>query len=162
MTDGGFQGINGGVDLNGDCQFGQSSGYLPGGRHEHRQDAVRPAHGFPALDDLRPVRRALRWRQGRSHTDLCGAVPGHGLRPTDLPREPARHRSVFVGPGGEALPHGLSRADSALDAGRCQRVARLAHLGRSGGAAHPAGTQTSISVPHGARAYTLALPGVSS
>ena len=33
--------MNGGVDLNGDFQFGQSSGLLPGGRHEHRQNAVR-------------------------------------------------------------------------------------------------------------------------
>ena len=130
MTDEDFQGAKGGVDLNGDCQFGQSSGYLPGGCHEHWQDAVRPAHGFFALDDLCPVCHTLWWRQGRSRADLRGAVPGHGLRPADLPREPARHRSVFVGAGGEALPHGLSRTDSALDAGRCQRVARLAHLCR--------------------------------
>lgn len=59
MFDADFRAMKGGVDLNGDCRFGQSSGLLPGGRHEHRQDAVRPTHGFPALDDVRPVRRAL-------------------------------------------------------------------------------------------------------
>ena len=59
MTDADFRAMKGGVDLNDDCQFGQSSGLLPGDHHEHRQDAVRPAHGFPALDDVRPVRRAL-------------------------------------------------------------------------------------------------------
>jgi hypothetical protein len=42
----------------------------------------------PALDNP----RALRRRQGRSHADLRRTVSGHGLRPTDLPREPARHR----------------------------------------------------------------------
>jgi len=127
MTDADLGAMKGGVDLNGDCQFWQSCGLSPGGHHEHRQDAVRPAHGFPALDDVRPVRRTLWRRQGRSHADLRRTVPSHGLRPTDLPREPARHRSVLVGPGGQALPHGLSRTDSALDVGRCQRVARLAH-----------------------------------
>ncbi len=127
MTDADFRATKGGVDLNGDCQFGQSFGLLLGGHHEHRQDAVRPAHGFPALDDVRPVRRALRRRQGRSRADVRGTVPGHGLRSTDLPREPARYRSMSVGPGCQALSHGLSRADSAFDAGRCQRVARLAH-----------------------------------
>ena len=42
----------------------------------------------------------------------------------------------------QAVCNGFSFGRQALYAGRCQRVARLAHLGRSGGAAHPAGTQT--------------------
>src|SRR6266581_8003434 len=96
MTDADFQARKGGVDLNGDCQFGQSSGLWPGGRHEYRKDAIRATHGLPALDDVRPVRLALPRRQERSHAELRGTVPGHGLRPTDLPREPARHRGVSV------------------------------------------------------------------
>ena len=35
---------------------------------------------------------------------------------TDLSREPQRHRSLSVGPSLETLSHGVSRADSAVDA----------------------------------------------
>jgi hypothetical protein len=75
MTEADFQPIRGSVDLNGDGQLGQSSGLLPGGRHEPRQDAVRPTHGLPALDDLRPVCRALRRRQGHSLAEVRGNIP---------------------------------------------------------------------------------------
>ena len=40
------------------------------------------------------------------------AIPGDGLCATDLSREPARHRSLSVGAGRQALPHGLSRTDA--------------------------------------------------
>lgn len=46
MSEEGFLAIRGGVDLKGDCHFGQSSGFYPGVRHEHRKDPVRPAHGL--------------------------------------------------------------------------------------------------------------------
>src|SRR6266403_1546664 len=46
----------------------------------------------------------------------------------------------------KALPHGLARTDSALDAGRCQRSARLAHLRGSGPAVDRPGEE---AVRHG-------------
>ena len=55
------------------------------------------------------------------------AIPIHGLRPADLPGKPARHRDLPLGPRIETLSHGLPPAGPALDAGRCQRKARLAY-----------------------------------
>ena len=55
-----------------------------------------------------------------------------------LPGEPARHRNLLVGTGLETLFHGLPRSGAALDPGRCQRGARLAHLrGVSPATDHP-------------------------
>ncbi len=124
----GFQAMKGGVDLNGKSRFWQSSGFFPGGCHEHRQNPVCTAHGLPALDDICPVCPAVWRRSWHPHTALCRAVPGHGVRSIDLSGESARYRGVSFGASGEALPHGLARTGSTLDAGRCQRVARLAYL----------------------------------
>ena len=63
----------------------------------------------------------------------------HGLRPADLPGKPARHRDLPIGPRIETLSHGLPPAGPALDAGRCQRKARLAYPCGIGPAAHHPG-----------------------
>lgn len=77
MTDEGFRVMKGGVDLNGKMGFrANSGGNAPGAADEHWQDAVRSTHGFPAMDDLRPIRCTLRRRQGRPRADVCGTVPG--------------------------------------------------------------------------------------
>jgi len=141
ITDTGFRAMRGGVDLNGDSRFWQSFGVFPGGCHEHRQDAVRPTHGFPAMVDLRPVRCPLRRRQGHSRADMRGSVPDHGLRATDLPRESARYRSLPVGASHQALPHGVPARDQAVDAGRCQRNTGLAYPCRVRPAPDRAGAQ---------------------
>lgn len=118
-------------DLNGAVEFRHPSGFgSAGGRDEHRQDPVRPDHGLPAVEDLSPDRGALPGRSSGADAFLRRAVPLHGLCPAHLSGESARHRSVPVGPGGKALPHGISTADQPLDVGRCQRSARLAHLCR--------------------------------
>jgi hypothetical protein len=87
-------------------------------RRQARQIAMNTGKTlFAQLMDFLPwttfVRYVARYGgdKGYAQSDLRRAVPRHGLRPTDLPREPARHRSLFVGTGREALPHGLSRAD---------------------------------------------------
>lgn len=129
-TDAGSRAKEGGVDLNGEARFRQPPGLWPGDRHECRQDTVCPTDGLSAVDGICPVRGSLRWRQRGAHAVLRGAVPGHGFCPIDLPGEPARHRNLSVGPVRQALPHGISRAGATLDPGRCQRIARLAHLGR--------------------------------
>jgi hypothetical protein len=46
----GLQAKSGGVDLN--CEQVQSPRFPLGDGHVHRQDDVRAAHGFSALDDL--------------------------------------------------------------------------------------------------------------
>ena len=78
----------GGVDLNLMEHFAE---FFRGGAHEHRQELVRSTDGFPAVDDVCPDRRLLRWRPPGSDAHLRRAIPGHGLRPIDLAREPARH-----------------------------------------------------------------------
>ena len=70
---------------------------------------------------------------------LRRAIPVHGLRPADLPGKPARHRDLPLGPRIETLSHGLPPAGPALDAGRCQRKARLAYPCGVGPAAHHPG-----------------------
>ncbi len=54
----------------------------------------------------------------------------YGLRTADLPRKPARHRGVSARTTHQALSHGSSRHGEPKRTGRCQRVARLAHLCR--------------------------------
>jgi hypothetical protein len=69
---------------------------------------------------LRSDCRALRWQPRGAEAILCDAVLGHGLRPTDLPGEFARHRGVPVGTNGKALPYGFSRAGSPFHPRGCQ------------------------------------------
>ena len=57
----------------------------------------------------------------------------------DLPGKPARHRDLPLGPRIETLSHGVPPAGPALDAGRCQRKARLAYPCGVGPAAHHPG-----------------------
>ena len=129
-----------GADLNVISGYGDASGYRqPGGSHVRRQDAVRPDHGLRAVDQLSSHRHALWRRSPGAYAQLRGAVPGPGLRSADVAREPARHRSLLVGAGEQALPHGLARSGGPLHAGRCQRGARLAHLARVGTTAHSPG-----------------------
>ena len=59
---------------------------------------------------------------------VFGSVSDDGLRSADLPRELAGHRSVPSFAARQILPHGIPQPRGTLDAGRRQRVARLAHL----------------------------------
>src|ERR1700739_4277079 len=117
-----------------------------GGPGERWQDPFRSVDGVSALEDFRPDRCAGWWRRSGAYAELRRAIPGYGICPTDLPGEFAGYRDVPVRSGVEALPHGLARTDSALDAGRCQRIARLAHLRGSGPAVDRAGEE---AVRHG-------------
>ena len=76
------------------------------------------------------MRRPLPRRPLREELFLLGSVSGDGLRPAHLSREPAGHRDLPGRGGRQAVPHGLPHQRGALDAGRCQRIARLAHLRR--------------------------------
>ena len=115
----------GGVDLN---SVGRYSEFFRGVAREYRQNAFRPADGFSALEHFCADCCPLRWRRPGANAVLCRAIPRDGVRATDLSREPARYRSLPVGPRVETLSHGFSRAGPTIDSGRRQRDARLAHL----------------------------------
>src|SRR5580693_3247718 len=114
-----------GVDLN---LIGRYSEFFRGATREHRQNAFRSTHGFSAVEHLHADCCALRWRRSGPNAVLRRAIPGDGICATDLSGEPARYRSLPVGSSLETLSHGVSRTGAAIDAGRCQRGARLAHL----------------------------------
>src|SRR5271167_4754768 len=115
-----------GVDLNGP-QAQSLRNFLRRRPHVHRQDVVRAAHGFCAVDNVREDCGAVQRRLSGANAVLRRTIPSHGVRSTDLSREPARYRNLLVGPGVETLSPGFPRTGAALDAGRCQRDARLAH-----------------------------------
>jgi len=117
-----------GVDLK--SAKNDPSDFSEGRDHECRQDTVCPVDGFSAVVDISSLCDAVRWRQGCPHDDLCGTVPGDGLCSTHLPGKSARHRGQSFCASRQVLSHGVSRTRQALDAGRRQRIARLAHLCR--------------------------------
>ena len=127
------------------CRFEIAAMLIPeivsGGSHERRQAAVCAVDGLRSLDFVRTQRGPLRRRCPRALIDLHRAVSRHGVCATDLSREPARHRSVPERAAQQALRHGLSCAGAPLYAGRCQPVARLAHLRRTGATTDGAGAQ---------------------
>src|ERR1700720_2350347 len=117
--------ISRGVDLNSIWHFSED---FRGGAGEQWQDPFRPTDGFSAVEHVHPDCRAVRRRSAGADAVLRRALSGHGIRAVDLPRESTRHRNLLVGADLETLFHGLPRSGAALDAGRCQRGARLAHL----------------------------------
>src|SRR5271165_848012 len=98
-------------------------------------DGVRAVDGFHSRTPVSPLRRALSRQLHGHQLFLLGPVPVHGLCPTHLSREPARHRNLPASFGAAPLPCGDSRPGLAQHLGRCQRVARLAHLCRPGASA---------------------------
>src|SRR6202051_3267528 len=61
---------------------------------------------------------------------LLGPIPGDGLRAADLPREPARYRSMLAVRKGQTLPYGISGTSGPYQSRRCERGPRLAYLCR--------------------------------
>src|ERR1700747_3265632 len=128
----------GGVDLNEvESPVLLFRGDIPGEANVYGQDPVRSADGFSAVDDICADCRAVWWRPLRQVVALRRTFSSHGVCPTDLSGKPQRHRSVPVGAVLEALSHGVSRTDSALDAVRCERSPRLADLRRLRSGADP-------------------------
>ena len=72
------------------------------------------------LEYLSPSDRERSRRFQHPHVQLSGPVPVHGIRVVDLPGESTRKADQVLSPG--FAWHGQSQR-----AGRCQRVARLAH-----------------------------------
>src|SRR3974377_1428920 len=91
----------------------------------HRLLAVGQLSSGPGVSSLR---RALSGRPAAAGILLLESVLGDGFRPTHLPRESARHRSLLAFLAGQALSLGIPWQRGALHPGRRERIARLAHL----------------------------------
>ena len=109
--------------------------------HERRQDAFCADYGVRAVDELWSNRGSLQRQRRRSAHDLRRAISSHGICATDLARESARYRSDAGRQCEQTLCDGIASQHSSLDVGRCQRVARLAHLVGRGRVADSSGTQ---------------------
>ena len=68
LTHNGFHRIVAGADLN--SRWLCPTLRRAGPDHEHRQDAIRTAHGFPAMEHVRSNCRALRWQPRRADAVL--------------------------------------------------------------------------------------------
>ena len=109
--------------------------------HVCRQDAFCTDYGVRSVDELWSNRGSLQRQRRRSPHDLRGAISCHGICSTDVARKSARYRSDAWRQCEQTLCDGLSSQHSSLDAGRRQRVARLAHLVRRCRIADSSGTQ---------------------
>ena len=69
-------------------------GWTPRTAHVNRPDAVRTSDGFSAVVHVSSHRRALRRQSSNSHSDVCRAIPRHGLCATHLPEKSA-HRALL-------------------------------------------------------------------
>ena len=81
------------------------------------------------MDEFWSHRRSLRRQRGRSSYDLRRAVSRDGFCAADMARESSRYRGNAWGQREQTLCDGIASQYLSLDIGRCQRSARLAHLG---------------------------------
>src|SRR5262245_32738580 len=93
-------------------------------------------NGLSSYLRVSPLRRTLPRQLQTQELLLLGSISVHGLRATDLSREPARYRSLSACESNQALSSGHSRSRFTQYACECQLSARLAHLRRLRASAH--------------------------
>ena len=103
---------------------------------EPRTNCICPTHELLFSQRIQPLRRALRRQQEYAHILLLGPVTDNVLRPTDISREPSRHRSLSGCPTQQALSLRAQRASEAIFACRCERTSGLENLRRLRSHAH--------------------------
>jgi len=124
-------------DLNCELRICDAFGFnRPGVPHECWQDIVCTSHGVRAMEDVRTHHRASQRRRRCAHLGLRRLVSRDGLRAIDVARVFARHRGVPERQSGQAVSHGHEGPASPLDAVGCPEPSGLAHLPRTGDAAH--------------------------
>src|SRR6266849_6430115 len=84
--------------------------------------------GLSSGKSFSTLRQTLSRRLQTQKLLLLGPVPLHGLRATNLSREPTRHRSLSARATDQALSSRHSRSGLAQHLGPCELGARLAHL----------------------------------
>src|ERR1022692_526165 len=114
----------------------------------HRLLAVNQLSSRPGVPSLR---RALPGRSPAARLQLLGSISGDGLRPVDLSGKSARHRSLFGFVARQTVSPGIPWQSGSLDAGGCERIARLAYLRRLRTEAVCNRTRTVCPRAHGRR-----------
>ena len=96
----------------------------------HGQSRLFSSHGTSTVAYLSSLCSTLSRQSQNPILFLPRSVSMHGICPTDLPRKPTRHRSLFARPTKQALPHGHSRRHFPQHFVECKQSQRLAHLCR--------------------------------
>ena len=96
----------------------------------HGTDCLLAVDGFLAKIRVQPVREPLPGQLPTPKILLPRSIPVHGLRATDLSREPSRYTNLFAGPSAQALSCRHPRQSLSQYLGRRQREQRLAYLCR--------------------------------
>ena len=97
---------------------------------EPRTNHICSTHQLLFSQRVQPLRRAL-WRQQECALILLlGPVTDNVVCPTDLSREPSRHRSLSSRTTRQAVSQRPRWSSEAIHVGRCQREPRLENLRR--------------------------------
>ena len=112
------------------CRAGSVAEPRKGTPHKYRQTSVRATDGLRPRLPVSQMHRALSRRVQSAGVFLLEPVLVRGVCPTDLSREPTRHRSVSALGADQALPRGDSWNGGAQYIGSCQCGSELAHLCR--------------------------------
>ena len=104
-------------------------------KRKGKGDVYRPHHfcsnhGRISNQTFSHLRSALPWPGQSPQVFLPGSVSSHVLCSTDLPRKPARYRSLPISLAAQAVSHGHRSLPRPEHSGRGQQKAGLAHLRR--------------------------------
>jgi hypothetical protein len=121
-----------GVDLNLHQRFcDPMSIFSTRSRDERRQVRIRAVDGASSAHKFPSLRAAISRRAQDQDLLMSGSVSMHGVRATDLSREPARYRSMSARTKWQALSSGHAhQSGGPQHLGACQRHSRLAYLCR--------------------------------
>src|SRR4030066_1272611 len=89
-----------------DFNLRQTSDFCQETAYARREAGVCPINGAPAIAHVSSVRGQISKSISNAQVLASRSVSLHGLRATDLPREPARHRNLSARPPSQALSLG--------------------------------------------------------
>src|SRR4030067_2295167 len=120
----------------------ETTGFFREWFNAYGKAGVCPTDGSSAAAHLPALRGQVPGALSDAHFLAPRPIFVHGLRATDLPGKPARHRDLSARTLRQALPPGHSRWHRQEHAGRRQREPRLAHLSGLRPQPDPDGAQT--------------------
>jgi hypothetical protein len=104
---------------------------LGGDTDVYRSIDFQAGYGLHTAVNLSSLRCKVPGQLQRKNIYVSRSVSLHGVCPDRPPGKSARYRDLPSLPKQETLPHGYPRTSLQINARRCQRKARLAHLCRA-------------------------------